>query len=488
MGFQDDKSSVVDQVGTFKVLSGLPKPKKFNSFDSINSKSKNLLPFILDLLKSSCADNAQTVKQKLACEGTRILLEVLIEFLPVLNKIVKEGLVEAIKVALACGSDFTIQTPTPTISIDVKNIDFRGMMKMDRNGIGSNLLFGRLDKDLNSFLNDIVKNQSSGTWSDRNGNGLIDASFNPTTQKMDLSINSYRGGKSFHQFLVDFVNSTEIFSLKTMTASLMDQLTGCISANLNLGLDIMLDDVKMDKTIDKILEVDECEDKIRIDDSFFEFTNDELILMEELARNRSIGVNVMDLGCGLVEVAIPLSLLSELSELDNDISPKLVNDILEKTIDRVGNNIASISTDNGSTMKTNFGFQANLSLSKIITKLTLTPKVMALYQLSYKTIDDSIVDVKSSYDFSVASRTFFKFVVKESAAAILEIFFNKLKKELIDLIQRVITKIIKEKIRLYAGSIAGIFLSVADKAVDSIGDAAAGGINSIQTPNTSNFV
>lgn len=97
MAFQSDKSELFEQMGVFKVIAGLPKPKKLNSMDSINSKSKNLLAFLLDLLKSSCLDNATSPKDKARCEASRILIEILLEFLPVLIKIVKEGVVQGIK-------------------------------------------------------------------------------------------------------------------------------------------------------------------------------------------------------------------------------------------------------------------------------------------------------------------------------------------------------------------------------------------------------
>ena len=132
MGFQIDKGALFEQIGVFTVISGLNKTKKPNSMDSIASKSKNLLPFMLDILASSCLDKASSPKDKARCSGNRILMGMLIEFLPTLIRIVKEGIVKGIKAGLACGTDFTIPTPTPVLTVPINKLDLNDMMKMDR--------------------------------------------------------------------------------------------------------------------------------------------------------------------------------------------------------------------------------------------------------------------------------------------------------------------------------------------------------------------
>ena len=124
MGFQNDKGQVFEQMGVFKSLSGLPKQKKIPSFDSVRSKSKNLMPFLLDLLGSACADNAKTLKDKARCEAGRILRDILIQFLPELARIVKEGVIIGIKEGIGCGCkvDFTIPNPTPELTTSIKKV------------------------------------------------------------------------------------------------------------------------------------------------------------------------------------------------------------------------------------------------------------------------------------------------------------------------------------------------------------------------------
>ena len=94
MGFIESKKDTIDNVALLEVLGNLPKGRSTSSLGSINSKSKNLLPFLLDLLSVTCKDNAKSVKDKSSCEATRILTNLLVEFFPVLMRILKEGIIK----------------------------------------------------------------------------------------------------------------------------------------------------------------------------------------------------------------------------------------------------------------------------------------------------------------------------------------------------------------------------------------------------------
>ena len=187
MGFQDDKGKIFEEIGVFKVMEGLPKEKKPSSFDSVKSKSKNLLPFMLDLLSSSCADNAKTLKDKARCSGSRILKDVLIDFLPELARISKEGVVKAIKAGLACGTDFSIPSNlpgtsngTPEFTDKIDKVDFTDLMKVDPTSPTGNLLFGKNNKDFNRRLVETIQSAPTSTggiksdkWTTQSGVDLL---------------------------------------------------------------------------------------------------------------------------------------------------------------------------------------------------------------------------------------------------------------------------------------------------------------------------
>ena len=64
MGFIDDKKQSVNNVALFEVLGNLPKGRVTSSLASVNSTSKNLLPFLIDLLSVTCKDNSKNPKDR----------------------------------------------------------------------------------------------------------------------------------------------------------------------------------------------------------------------------------------------------------------------------------------------------------------------------------------------------------------------------------------------------------------------------------------
>tara|TARA_R110000751_G_scaffold272243_1_gene372416 strand:- start:5 stop:1318 length:1314 start_codon:yes stop_codon:yes gene_type:complete len=437
-------------------------------------------------------------------------MEILTEFLPTLIKIIKEGVIQGIKAGLACGTDFTIPNPTPELTTTIDKIDLTDMMKLDPNG-PAGALFGDSTKDFNRFFLDIITVGSAGTtssqtWVDRNGNGLIQVTYNQPTSSTnnqptitlkvaDGVVNSdgfNRGGTSFHDFLVDYINSVELFSIKNVMGTMMDAMTGLISSVNGIGVDILISQNKMDEGIKKILDIDVCADKVVIDNSFYDFGDEELSFMERNANNKSRGVSVMDLGCGLVEVAVPLSILDNVGDLDT-ATPSQTKVILEEILITAGQSVAGVVESpngetvpniNAPTMKLNFDTSQILNFPSILMRMVITPKIVGLYQISHQTINDNVLNVSDGYDFSKAARTFFEYVTREALAALLEIVFNRIKKELMALISRVVIKIVKEKITIFIGTITGIYLAKAEAAKNK----ALEKREAISLPDTSNLI
>lgn len=488
MSFPEDKQQLFDKIGTYKTLGELPKFKKPNSLDSVSSKSRNLLPFMMDLL-DSLSDKKAGEQKKIDGDlsklnglndgsvinkitpstenktgAKRILTEIIIEFLPKLVQILKEGVVKAIKAGLVCGTDFTIPNPTPSTTTTIDKLDFTELLKLDINGPAS-VLFGDINSDLNTFLHNIVSTKSSGTWNSINGVPLVDFTYNVGTNNqptITIKINDVRAGTSFHSFLIDYVNSTEFMSTKTLMANITEYMFGTIGTLNNVGVDTMLSLLQMDASVDKILDVDTCSDDIVIDDSFFEFDNDELSRLESEARNKVRGVTVMDLGCGLVEIAIPITLVDGLKSIDN-ITPKKVTETINLTLDGLGDVVSLYgSPEDVNTMKLNMNLNNIFSLPKVLMRMLITPKIVTLYQISNLTINGTILSVNNGYDFSKIAKTFFEYVVRESLSALYQILFNKIKREIINLVSSVVLKVVKEKINLFIGAITSVYITKTD--------------------------
>lgn len=501
MGFIDDKSEIFDQVALFGVLNNLPtKSRVTSSIESVASKSKNLLPFMMDLLSTVCYGKEkkrsappsfigssssidrynrpqESPKKNLKCETIRIVVEILIEFFPALIRIIKAGIIKAVKESLLCPTDFTIPNPTPTVVLDMDQVDYSKILKVDPTRFPGTLLFGEIDRDMNLFVSQLI---STGTNQDTWKN-ILDFNFDPNTETMSVKINDSYAGKPFDTFLEDFINSIELINFNNFVPTLINQINGSLDfASPNFDFDFSYDKERVDKLIEKVLNSDQCEENFFLDDSFFEFTNDELLDIEKKANERASGSAIIDYSC---TPYISRTSTETLENFYNDVSgtsgtesKKIVREYLDTIITEATSATAG-SIDSGAQKKA-FSLKLALSLPKVFTNIIFTPKIVIMKQLSNKLIKNTIIEGGSSYDYAVYNKVFFDFVVRESLAALLEIIFNQIKREIAKLIGEFVANLVAE---------------ATDKRVQQIlsltgGFIARAGLSVIPVPNTSDFV
>jgi len=499
MGFIDDKNSAFQQIALFETLGNLPNNRVTSSFDSVTSKSKNLLPFMLDLLTVACKDDTKPRRTSVPsfagtpaflpstppepsprlvnkCDLIRIVLEILVEFFPALIRIIKEGIIKALKSSLVCPADFTIPSPPPTVSLTMDEADFSKLMKVDSTSLPGSLLFGDPENDLNVFLSNLIQAGGTDTWKN-----LLDFSYNQNTEVLDVSINSSYVGSSFDTFLFDYINSIELLNFDNLLPNLMNQLYGSIDASLpNFDIETSIDKEKSDAIIDKILETDPCEESFIFDNSFFEFSSDELLTIESNANNRKMGSVLVDYSCTPFISSVDTNILVQLSK-DLEVLPNTqVKQITEQYIDLIS--LSAIgepaAPSDIEAQKKSFSVKMTSSLPKMFTDVVFTPKIVILYQVAQKMITNTITPSGGKLDFAVANKVFFEFVVRESMAALLEIIFNQIKEEIMKLVAELTIKLVKE---------------AADKRIKQLlslvgGTSITAGIGLIPTPDVSDFV
>jgi hypothetical protein len=516
MGFIDDKKETINNVALFEVLGNLPKGRNTSSLASVNSKNKNLLPYLTDLLSATCKDSSKNPRDKNKCEATRILIDLLTEFYPVLLKILKEGMVKGIKAGLACGVNFTfpdLTLPTaPKITLKLSAIDFNGLLKVDPLSDMGSMFFGKnATMDLNWFLSDLVQNGGSASWK-----GILNFNCNLVTQEITISINpnysgggissapGVNGGKGFDGFLEDFMNSIELMSKEVFMAKLMNQLTGALSRAMaqlgTLSLDQIIAQEKVSALQDKINNSDPCKEDYQYDDSYFKFNNDELLVIEEKANQKFNGNTTLDLGCGIVPATVNPTVVKSLFDEIRNSPPSTSALVIEKTINTLNNNLtANVPNADKAVAKLSLNENFIKELPKIFTNIILEPKIVALYQMLMKVVNDrevptTTLDVHTGlpsintlttlsnipldgFDYAKATKVFFEYVTRESLAALLEIIFKKVKAEIIKLVQEQVIKIFKDQSKLKIKLLSSIVTGVVD-----------GILTSIPTPDTSEFV
>jgi hypothetical protein len=494
MGFIDDKTQTVNNVALFEVLNNLPKTRSTSSLASVTSKSKNLLPFLLDLLSVTCKDNSKNPRDRARCEAVRILIEILVEFFPALIKILKEALAKAIKAGLACGTDFTLPTFNTKFKLNIKNLDFNNLLKINpTDPVGSTFYGKNATNDLNWFLNNLVQSGGAGTWKN-----ILNFNYNTTTQDIEVGLNptyvTSGGGKSFDGFILDFINSIELITMEQFMARLMNSITGTLSASVGASLDQILAMEQVNKLLDKIYSSDPCKEEYQIDESYFKFSNEEMLEMETTAIEKSKGVVLLDLGCGLVESTVDPEVVKGIFDEIRNAPPSRVNQVIENSVNTLNNSLTSnVGEQDKNTAKLSLNAKLIEQIPKILTNIIMEPKLVILYQMASRLVNGPLspttpavgfggpniegnIKVPNGFDYAKATSVFFEFVARESLAALLEIIFRQAKEEILKLVAAIIIKITKEQANKKIKALT--FLT---------GGLVEGLLASVPTPDTSKF-
>jgi hypothetical protein len=469
MGFIDDKDNIVKQIGLFEVLGDLPNNKLISNIDSVKSTSKNLLPFLLDLLSVACKDKDKlpNVKDRAKCDLIRIFIEILTEFFPVFMRIIKQSIIEGIKAGLLCPADFKIPNPTPSVTLKPNEFDFNKLTSLDPNIFPASLFFGDPDKDLNVFLSNLLQGGlgNTGSWKNILDFEVVEYTINNglstvTDIGLKVDINPSYSGKEYDTFLKDFMNGIEIFNFNNFIPNLMEEFNGSISSllsnsNPSLGLDIdsATNKEKTSKMVEKILDTDPCDLTFKLDDNFFEFNSDELLEIEKNAQNRLNGTKLVDYSCEPIFIGSGVFLEGEINEIKNRLenNPNEAKLIIKEYTETVLNRLSGGgSIGFGDDVKKSISFELSLALPKLGTSVIFMPKIMVLYQISKKLVTNTVSDYENSFDFAKANRVFFDYVTRETGAALLEIIYNKIKQEILrfvgDLVKQLVVEAVTKKL------------------------------------------
>jgi hypothetical protein len=467
MGFIDDKNNLIQQISVFEVLGNLPKNRITSSFDSVKSGSRNLLPFMLDLLTITCKDDTkkrrvppsfdgttvspsnpipvESPRNRGKCELNRIITSILIQFFPELIRIIKEGIIKAFKASLLCPSDFIITNNLTILEAKVNTLDHSGLLKIDVDRLPGKILFGDVNKDLNHFIRMVINNPSVK----HNWKNITYFTYNDINETLKVEINEGYIGSTYDKFLKDYIDSTELISIKNLIPTVINELYGTVDSTINnIDLDSILNKEKINKTIDKILDSDVCSDEFNLNDSFFVFNNDELLDIEILANNKKSGTNVIDYGCSPylsgVDITTLTELYNEISTTPQSGVEEVVNNYLLTLSDEATNGVSG--SNDITQQKKAFNLKLAITLPKVFTNVVLTPKIVILNQLSRKIVLNNVLTMTNSFDYVKFNKIFFEFVVRESMAALLQIIYRQIRTEILLLIGNLIKKLIKEQV------------------------------------------
>ena len=324
-------------------------------------------------------------------------------------------MVVAIREALSCGSDFQIPVGTTHI-MDIETIDHKGILKTnpDLNLLGG-IFFGNSDKDFNRWLYNTIQTPGvPNTWEGPNG-PLMDVTYIQPSQVLFQISSNYdeNSGKTYNDFLSDYMASIELFNQKIVLGNLMNNFFSNVTSSLSPSISQVMDEEKTNMIMEKILNTDPCQEEQVFDDSFFKFSNDEMSLMEKRAQEKRDGVVELDLGCGIFafdfrDDGVGLeSDLDDLDEFNENNNPQKMDKKITNILNTLQDSVAAADSPNAESIKRKFEIDAITSLPKVMCNASiLTPKILGIYNFSNYIVNNSTSTERTSYDWAKSNTVF----------------------------------------------------------------------------------
>ena len=361
-----------------------------------NAKNKVLNSPVFDFLKKLLI----TLVGYLAFKN--VLLQMFNRELPKIESFLKMLLKDKLKELISCDMD----APIPTflrynnngVNIRVDHIDFHKTLLTDPESEDGQVLYddplgGLNSKGFDTFLYHVLQtpNTDQGWGHQMGGQDIFVFKFIPTgapegNNVLNIRASSYyTTNKRLLDLNNDYIDSLSLFPpTKMMTASLTATFTP-LTYNVHIPKAWLLQHEEVDLWIDKISNAEEL---IDIDDSFFEFTNDELTYMNEIVEQKYSGIRKL-VSCTEAVEQISFDTMSAITA--NMLTATTVGTYVDLT-DTITNSFDTISIEaTGNVQKKDkFKFEMEFfngmfeGLKSTMGNVLVTPKVVTLLQINNK--------------------------------------------------------------------------------------------------------
>lgn len=403
----NDKLDILNEISALKSLTdGFPELDLGNSFPSLNNRS-NTVDFLLDLIKTLI--------------GYEQLRSELIRFLTYqtngIEASIKLVLKNILKKTFSCSTDAVIppryiNTLGSGFNISLDQIDFFEILKVNPNSVEGGLIYGDVEKDLNSFLYQTLQG-NTGVWKslirvEYLQSGVVDGTLK--TNVLNIKIDESWQGRTVNDFINQFLDSIVLFTLPNLVNKIFDVIFGTISSFLGKPKDTIESEVQLEILVNKIIDLPDTE----IDNSYFEFTGEEIDIFNEKVDEKTSGRKILK-DCNFVSSFIDFSdLVDTNDELSNTSNFVEIKTVLENRFNVLADK-ANSGLDSGSqTYGKNLFFENLLrGILQALANVILAPKAM-LMLLSYFKIVNGTIGFFGFSDFLGKNRQFLVQILRDS--------------------------------------------------------------------------
>lgn len=414
MSLVDKKKQIFGKIAAARTLTeSMPTFKLNHSLPSINNKG-NSITFLTDLIKS-LVGYAELVKSTIDTL-THSLDEVEIK--------IKKAINLELKSIVMCGINPSIpafvKSTGSGISIEVKKIDFLDMLKTDPTSVGGKLLYddtagGLNSSDFNTFLYNVIQDDGNQhVW-----HNILQFKFESldpmgVNANSSLTIKAHPSydSKTLIDLNQDFINSIKLFNTTGVVNKIMDLIYGSVSFSLNKSRKQLEMEGKINAIVDKMIEANANE---TISNDYFEFSNDEVSIIEQKANERKSGIIKIKTSKE-INASVPEKLLSDFnSEMGTAVTVQNKKDVLTKNLNKMAEETTANSNDSRDNVSIKLNFIQGIldTLIKGIVNIILSPKIIIIFLINFKIIYGVASEFSDPVDFIKKNKKLFKAIIKE---------------------------------------------------------------------------
>ena len=443
MSILSDKEKVFGNISALRTLTDdFPQLNINNSFPSVNS-SANPQQFLIDLV--------------LSLTGFEELRDTLIDVLTYASETIEVAIKDALKVELkalvSCGVDPTLPQwlVNDGIEIKVSKIDFFNVFKVDPTTQAGGLMYedvpaGLGSTDFNTFLYYTIQNEGSPAQS---WNGILDFEFNQNASVPfnTLTITPDVSYTNLTELNNDFIDSISLFPSTQLITKLIDGLFGSVSVDISVNK--TESQLEMEEQINNVIEcITNADEDYVIDNTYFEFSDEQLQDIKEVATNRRNGIRQIKT-CGDVDVNIPIEFLTDLKEqfaaATGDREEQ--RNVISTNLSSMANQVSSFAGDpvDDYTVQLDFMGLMFKSLIRAYVNAILGPKIISIFLLNYKIVYGQGAEFIDPIDLLKQNKVLIKNIINVVRDKILTILLQLVLKYITKLLAANQVEALKEK-------------------------------------------
>jgi len=435
MSVIDDKKNVFTEIGAYNSLKEQKNlPDSTNIFSSLNNKN-DIVSYLIDLLK--LLNGSESIKKTSGLMFTNVLQTIE----PSLKTQLKKQVIQP-----SSNNQLSSNFVNNGYVVPLKNIDTYNKYKENPNSDIGNLIYNKTNNDFDYNVYQAI----SAPNTDITYNNLI-LRYNEGTDSLIVKPTPSTSSYNINDFLILLIDGLILFSIKELTTKILNEIFGTVSNNQNKTKSQIINEIKINTIIDKIIE----------NDNDITINQNELNDIENKATEINSGVSYNDLGCGILETSLSLNdLINSANTINNSTDPNQISNTLDNTLSNTLNNNDNSDTANNNkqTIKDNFFTKIiKLITSTLTQSLTVTPQIRLLLYISSSLNNNEISNITNNPENDIKNnQTFINCISNTINENINKFLFDLVKQSLIDLIIPALKKIALERINNYINIIKSL--------------------------------